>query len=316
MKLKQSKTVALLIILLIAFLLIPLILNLSGMNEGFKDFDTFSDYNTIDRIDQTDLSGTKFAYCIGGQVKCNGGVGNLRELSTSAFSSTNRYPGGKTYYSTCDNSANVICDSNLFSEVSSSNYATYTLSNTGSNFPLNKTNKGFTTAYSYTPAIMDGDNIDILDGPNQGILSTLNKCSFVGSKFITPCMDAITKSTGTTLKSKPGSTVTFNSYDVSGVRYTSSNYVKDVDVAATPNGIIQNGSMQNGSTGSSTAPTPVDTDNKCSNIPCIADFGTNVGDNLCCGQPGVLQNTKYACPATAPKCGNFKCGSKFGSCSV
>jgi hypothetical protein len=55
---------------------------------------------------------------------------------------------------------------------------------------------------------------------------------------------------------------------------------------------------------------------KCSEpVKCIADFGTNVGDDLCCGQTGVLQNTKYVCPANKPKCGSFKCGSQFGQCS-
>ncbi len=56
---------------------------------------------------------------------------------------------------------------------------------------------------------------------------------------------------------------------------------------------------------------------KCKNqmkIDCIADFGTNIGDDLCCGQTGVLQDTRYVCPSTRPKCQSFKCGSKFGQC--
>jgi hypothetical protein len=57
-----------------------------------------------------------------------------------------------------------------------------------------------------------------------------------------------------------------------------------------------------------TEPVPADP------IKCIADFGTSVGDPLCCGQEGVLQDTKYVCPNTLKKCSNFKCGSAFGSC--
>jgi hypothetical protein len=49
-------------------------------------------------------------------------------------------------------------------------------------------------------------------------------------------------------------------------------------------------------------------------IKCIADFGTKIGDSLCCGQTGVLQDTKYTCPNTMPYCSDFKCGSKFGTC--
>ena len=52
----------------------------------------------------------------------------------------------------------------------------------------------------------------------------------------------------------------------------------------------------------------------CPSLKCIADFGTNVGENLCCGQTGVLQNTQYVCPSVKPTCKNFKCGSKFGTC--
>ena len=49
-------------------------------------------------------------------------------------------------------------------------------------------------------------------------------------------------------------------------------------------------------------------------IKCIADFGTDIGDPLCCGADGVLQNTKYVCPSNLKTCRNFKCGSAFGNC--
>jgi hypothetical protein len=52
----------------------------------------------------------------------------------------------------------------------------------------------------------------------------------------------------------------------------------------------------------------------CPSLKCVADFGTNIGENLCCGQTGVLQNTEYVCPSVKPTCQNFKCGSKFGTC--
>ena len=55
-------------------------------------------------------------------------------------------------------------------------------------------------------------------------------------------------------------------------------------------------------------------DVKTEDIDCIADFGTNIGDELCCNQPGVLTNTKYVCPANYPKCGKMECGKKYGTC--
>jgi hypothetical protein len=50
---------------------------------------------------------------------------------------------------------------------------------------------------------------------------------------------------------------------------------------------------------------------------CIANYGTNVGDPLCCGQKGVLQYSavNYVCPSTKPTCSNYECGKSFGSCS-
>lgn len=50
-------------------------------------------------------------------------------------------------------------------------------------------------------------------------------------------------------------------------------------------------------------------------IKCVADFGTEIGDDLCCGQEGELDSTKYVCPNTMPTCSNYKCGSHFGTCS-
>jgi hypothetical protein len=49
-------------------------------------------------------------------------------------------------------------------------------------------------------------------------------------------------------------------------------------------------------------------------LKCVADFKTKIGENLCCGQTGVLQDTSYVCPAEYPTCQSFKCGSKFGTC--
>ena len=49
---------------------------------------------------------------------------------------------------------------------------------------------------------------------------------------------------------------------------------------------------------------------------CIADYGTGVGDSLCCGQKGVLQKyaSDYVCPKSTPTCSNFVCGQSYGTC--
>lgn len=50
---------------------------------------------------------------------------------------------------------------------------------------------------------------------------------------------------------------------------------------------------------------------------CIANYGTHVGDSLCCGQKGVLQNyaSELVCPSSKPTCSNFECGKSYGTCS-
>ena len=50
-------------------------------------------------------------------------------------------------------------------------------------------------------------------------------------------------------------------------------------------------------------------------ITCNADYGAKVGDSLCCGQTGVVQNDSRICPHEYPTCSGYKCGEKWGTCS-
>ena len=53
-----------------------------------------------------------------------------------------------------------------------------------------------------------------------------------------------------------------------------------------------------------------------SNPPSNASFGSNIGDPLCCEQPGVVQNTKFICPSELPSCMGYKCGESWGKCTM
>lgn len=55
---------------------------------------------------------------------------------------------------------------------------------------------------------------------------------------------------------------------------------------------------------------------KKSKMKCIADNGAKPGDPLCCGQDGVLQDTKYNCHSDYPYCVGYKCGETWGKCST
>ena len=50
-------------------------------------------------------------------------------------------------------------------------------------------------------------------------------------------------------------------------------------------------------------------------MKCLANNGAKVGDPLCCGQTGVVQNTKYNCPSEYPTCVGYKCGQSWGKCT-
>lgn len=51
-------------------------------------------------------------------------------------------------------------------------------------------------------------------------------------------------------------------------------------------------------------------------IKCIADHASNIGDPLCCNQPGKLEDTKYICPQEVPKCNGYsKDENIYGYCS-
>jgi hypothetical protein len=50
------------------------------------------------------------------------------------------------------------------------------------------------------------------------------------------------------------------------------------------------------------------------NLPCVADYGSLIGDNVCNGEIGLLEDPGLICPYNKPIC-NYKCGSTFGTCS-
>lgn len=52
-----------------------------------------------------------------------------------------------------------------------------------------------------------------------------------------------------------------------------------------------------------------------SELKCLADYGSNIGDSLCCGQTGIVQNNNNICPSEYPKCIGYECGKTWGKCS-
>ena len=56
-------------------------------------------------------------------------------------------------------------------------------------------------------------------------------------------------------------------------------------------------------------------DGSCSStIKCQANNGAEIGDPMCCSQPGVVTTTEHNCPLDAPYCTGYVCGETWGTC--
>ena len=76
--------------------------------------------------------------------------------------------------------------------------------------------------------------------------------------------------------------------------------------------IVNCSTCSSSSDSSASSSTPDGTGQKC-----VANYGANTGDPLCCGQTGVLQkwSSEYVCPSSAPTCTGYSCGNTYGKCS-
>ena len=51
-------------------------------------------------------------------------------------------------------------------------------------------------------------------------------------------------------------------------------------------------------------------------LSCNANYGSKVGEPLCCEQTGVVQNNSRKCPHELPVCSGFVCGKQWGKCQA
>ena len=49
---------------------------------------------------------------------------------------------------------------------------------------------------------------------------------------------------------------------------------------------------------------------------CYADYGSVVGDSVCCGQKDNIKDLNYVCPENAPLCVGYEKGKKWGKCRL
>ena len=242
MKNIRNKAKTLLIIVLIAFIIIPYLTillenvlkieegltvnlktsdeNTGGLQLGLKTSDTDVSNTQIDRILTT---GGQYKYCIG-DISCS--AGDLDEVDTDPYTlSDGTTKVGYTYEETCNDGSTAATCSGASS---------------------------FSKFY----------------GPFDGLPAV---------------------------------------FQVSGNSLT----ISDIEFAAGANPSDSGSSSGTGGGSGSGS----DSQTQYDNLKCLADNGAVAGDPLCCGQDGVVQNTKYNCPSEYPHCIGYKCGETWGRCS-
>ena len=259
-------------------------------NEGFKN--DYSDYKNIDRITVDD----KFAYCIGSTPICNSGS----PLKSGI------YAGGNTYRSYCDDGSTMVCNNFITNnlDISGDDYIWRTPNYTPIFF--SQTYNGFTQPISYIPAIINNNNIDFYD-INNNMIDSINKCSLLGLNE-NKCKSALNIPISSTSSS------TSNSYNNSLNEINNSlGYISYLDPNTDAKPTIDNEYIFD------IFPNEPKEEIKgvpgmYPNLPCIADYGSLPGDNVCNGEFGLLEDPGLICPYNKPIC-NYKCGSKLGTCN-
>jgi len=267
--------------------------------EQFKS--DYSDYKSIDRIKihnfdyavtQNQNAKDTFAYCIGAKPRCETGV----PIKIGV------YQNGNTYKSTCDDGSNMICKN--FMSSTDSNVWT---SPSNTKIIFSDTYKGFTEPTSYVPAVINNNLINFYD-KNNNIIETIEKCSILGSEknncnkvLNIPFPFADTK-TSISYNYTFGETNVSGVYDPNAFNASSGYIEQDIPDIGTFTSYTEKTPKSNGKSG------------MYSTLPCIADYGSQPGDNICNGEIGLIQDNTLVCPYYKPICQGYRCDSNFGKC--
>ena len=302
-KLKSNARI-LLILIVSAFIVIPiaavLVSKLFGVQENMEDYN-MSDKNTsmnrinmegveFENTDGNDATGgtDDYLYCIGGDIVCDDddGTDTLQvDDNGGTYTDAGGGSGGSSYKSTCTNGANAVCKNNHVSTTNDNSISFYDSEGTEWPYygPSNDKFKGYLGPYSYIPMKISDEYVYLYDRASQAYSSeAISACYLYGD-----CTDeASGDSTGDSTSDSTGDSTSDSTSDSTG-------------------------DSTSDSTGDSTPE-----NSNVSTMKCIADNGAKPGDPLCCGQDGILQDTKYNCHSDYPYCIGYKCGETWGKCST
>ncbi len=311
LKLRRKSIIPLVLIVIACLVLLPILSYFINKNIENFDSSSYPANGKIDRIlfskgtydrnikdsngELIDISG-QYGYCLGGNIKCNGDSKLVPILDD--------YKYGSTYSAYCSDNSKPSCINNYYSKLSDASMVNHInekdaiFKTTGINVMDSLQFTGFVGPYDYAPFVREIDT-----SSNKAVTYYMKSDKSVSSANKSIC-DLISPSE----------------------QMDCETYYYKLGLPAIPTiqgsgissaGDVTDNSYSNDDTDDTSTDTKESSNSSCDvPIPCIANFGTEIGENLCCGQTGVLQNTKYVCPSTAPKCSNFKCGTKFGTCGV
>ena len=297
MKLSKQKIKNILIIVLSVFVLVPLIYLFFDMNpiqEGMVEWSWEGQSTKMDRVDVSGIEyktgstgvSNEYLYCIGGNVVCPSGSELTGDVSYTNFAGTEQL--GTTYNFKCvdpttkdfaiSDLSHVRCEGNLLSTQDGADF--YFRAESADSYG------------NYAQKIIAG----AADLSNESIAGFTTAFNYIPLEISGTYVYLYNSDASLDFIATP-----CYLYSLDGDTCAST-YYTEVSSNATTTTTTTSSTDTTSSTCSST------------DIPCLANNGAVVGDPLCCGQSGVLQNTKYNCPASAPYCEGYKCGSSWGKC--
>lgn len=293
---KTNKTLLknILIIIIVVFLVVPFVFSIFELDK--QVYETFSTYTKdADDVSMSVFSygadgSEEYTYCINGDISC--GAGNTLDEIESTNARYTKHKGSDTSFNldmyVCKNGSNqnvgvsdgVKCLSSAFS----SGYVT------GSG-------QGTLTFFNFNE---DGDM-----GIPRGIIQSHSDENGFTEKYDTSSefpLDFV------------GKFAVYNDENGNDISYSLCPlFEKSIDCWQKRN--------QSSSSSDSSDDTDDESDDEVesgeiekTNFRCVADYGAEPGDDLCCGQTGVVQNNSDTCPHEYPKCYGYKCGQKWGVC--
>ena len=293
MKTNRTLLKNILIIIIVTFLILPFIFSIFELDK--KVYETFSTYTKdADDVSMSVFSygnsrNRKYAYCINGDISC--GAGNtLQDISSTS--------GRYTQHSTGDTSFNLnmyVCKNDSNDNINVSD-GVKCLNSAFSSGYVTGSGQGTLTFFNFNE---DGDM-----GVPRGIIKSHNDENGFTEKYNTSSDFPLNFVGKYAIYNDDGTDISYSLCPL---------FEKSIDCWQKRN--------QSSNSGGSSDDADDESDDEVesgeiekTNFRCVADYGAEPGDDLCCGQTGVVQNNSDTCPHEYPKCYGYKCGQKWGVC--